>query len=144
MENTKQKTTENFKNAISSYLRNYAEKDSVFKDKVIAFKDVKNIDDCIKYILNTVQKSGVQGFADDEIFGMALHYYEEEDIDIGKDIAAHIVVNHVVELTEEEIQKAKEDAKEKIYQEERQRIVKTKVKKDDNKVTTSTNQINLF
>ena len=35
----------------------------------------KNIDDCITYILNQVQKSGCNGFEDSEIFNMAYHYY---------------------------------------------------------------------
>lgn len=33
---------------------------------------------------------------------MALHYYDEEDIDIGKPVSCKVVVNHTVELTEEE------------------------------------------
>ena len=39
------------------------------------YKPTKNIDNCITYILNQVKKSGCCGFSDDEIFGMALHYY---------------------------------------------------------------------
>ncbi len=38
----------------------------------------KNIDDCVTYILNWVQKSGCNGFCDDEIYGQAIHYYEEK------------------------------------------------------------------
>ena len=41
----------------------------------------KNIDDCVTYILNWVQKSGCNGFCDDEIYGQAIHYYEEKDIE---------------------------------------------------------------
>ena len=33
---------------------------------------------------------------------MVLHYYDEEDIDIGKPVSCKVVVNHTVELTEEE------------------------------------------
>ncbi|MEG1543944.1 MAG: PcfK-like family protein, partial [Tannerellaceae bacterium] len=60
-------------------------------------KENKNIDDCITYILNQVQKSGCNGFSDDEIFGMAIHYYQEDDIDPGKAIWAKVVINHSVE-----------------------------------------------
>jgi peptidyl-tRNA hydrolase len=71
-----------------------------------------------------VQKSGCNGFADDEIFGMAVHYYDEDNIEIGKPMNAHVVVNHVVELTEEEkeeahqktIQKAQDEAYNKMKQ----------------------------
>lgn len=54
------------------------------------------------YILNTVQKSGYKGFADDEIYSMAVHYYEEENIEVGKLVNCQVVVNHQVELTPEE------------------------------------------
>lgn len=62
----------------------------------------KNIDDCCTFIINQVRQSGCNGFADEEIYSMALHYYDEEDIDIGKPVSCKVVVNHTVELTEEE------------------------------------------
>lgn len=71
---------------------------------------LKNIEDCITYILNYVQKSGCNGFDDDEIFGQAVHYYDEADIEIGKPIECKVVVNHHVELTEEEKAQARKDA----------------------------------
>ena len=37
----------------------------------------KNMDECVTHILNYVQKSGCNGFTDGEIFGQAIHYYEE-------------------------------------------------------------------
>ena len=73
-------------------------------------KEGKNIDDCITYILNEVKKSGCNGFADDEIFSMALHYYDEDNIDVGNPVSCHVVVNHAVELTEEEKQEARNKA----------------------------------
>ena len=62
----------------------------------------KNIDDCVTYILNWVQKSGCNGFCDDEIYGQAIHYYEEKDIEVGKPLNCQVSVNHHIELTEEE------------------------------------------
>ena len=62
----------------------------------------KNIDDCVTYILNYVQKSGCNGFTDGEIYGQAVHYYDENEIEVGKPIQCQIAVNHVVELTAEE------------------------------------------
>ncbi|MFR8640807.1 MAG: PcfK-like family protein [Phocaeicola vulgatus] len=47
----------------------------------------KNIDDCCTFIINQVRQSGCNGFADEEIYSMALHYYDEEDIDIGKPVS---------------------------------------------------------
>lgn len=95
------KTTDIFKKTIKAYLENRAANDSLFA--VTYAKEGKNIDDCCTYILNEVQKSGCVGFTDDEIFGMAVHYYDEDAIDVGKKIdASRVVVNHVVELTKEE------------------------------------------
>lgn len=97
-----------FKNAIQSYLEQRAEYDELFARSYR--NPLKNIEDCITYILNEVQKSGCNGFDDDEIFGQAVHYYDEADIEIGKPIECKVVVNHHVELTEEEKAQARRDA----------------------------------
>jgi len=100
------KSTENFKQVISEHLESIAVADPLFAE--ILKKENKNIDGCINYILNTVQKSGCNGFADEEIFGMAVHYYDEDNIEVGKPINGKVVVNHTVELTEEDKTLAKE------------------------------------
>lgn len=88
-------------------------------------KEGKNIDDCITYILNAVHKSGCNGFAADEILGMAVHYYDEDKIDIGNPIDCKVVVNHTVALTDEEIEDARKKAIEKVTSEQ---IAKLKAK----------------
>ena len=70
----------------------------------------KNIDDCVTYILNYVQRSGCNGFTDGEIFGQAVHYYDENEIEVGKPLQCQIAVNHVVELTAEEKAEARQRA----------------------------------
>ena len=75
------KTTERFKETVSKHLNCLAEKDLLFAETLK--KPSKNIDDCITYILNTVKDSGCNGFTDDEVFGMAIHYYDEENITVG-------------------------------------------------------------
>ncbi len=117
------KTTDHFKNTIKAYLDQRAESDLLFSFKYSAPK--KNIDDCITYILNQVQKSGCNGFADDEIFGMAVHYYDEDNIETGKPMNAHIVVNHVVELTAEEKEQARQDAIQKAQDEAYRKMTQT-------------------
>ena len=42
------------------------------------------------YILNQVKKSGCCGFSDDEIFGMALHYYQEDNIEVGSPLKCNV------------------------------------------------------
>lgn len=91
------KASNHFIRTILTYLELRAESDSLFAESFT--KENKNIDDCITYILNEVQKSGCMGFADEEIYSMAVHYYDEDDIKVGEKINAHVVVNHVIELT---------------------------------------------
>ncbi|WP_436414947.1 PcfK-like family protein [Petrimonas sp.] len=97
-----------FKNTIESYLTERASIDTLF---AVSFnKPDKNIDDCITYILNSVKQSGCNGFADDEIYSMAVHYYDEDNIEIGKPIGCNVLVNHTVELTAEEKEQARQNA----------------------------------
>ena len=109
------KATDYFKQTIQTYLEQRAESDTLFAPRY--HNPRKSIDDCITYILNEVRRSGCNGFADDEIYSMALHYYDEEDIDIGKPINCKVVVNHTIELTEEEKQQAHEQALRRAEQE---------------------------
>lgn len=116
------KGSENFKKVIKDFLEKQADTHLMFLMKLDNPK--KNIDDCITYILNTVKKMEVQGFTDSEIYGMALHYYDEENIDIGKKISANVVVNHQVELTADEIKEAKDKAYNQVMEEQRQKMLK--------------------
>jgi hypothetical protein len=134
------KSTDSFKQVIQNHLNQAAEKDSLFAETLK--KENKNIDDCITYILNTVQKSGCNGFADDEIFGMAKHYYDEDVIEVGKPIKTKVVVNHKVEITEQDQEKAKKEAIEKLVEEEKQRILKKQSK--PKKTTVINNTPSLF
>lgn len=125
------KASNHFKNAIKAYLDQRAQDDTLFSLQYT--KPEKNLDSCIAYILNTVQKSGCNGFADEEIYSMAVHYYDEDNIDIGTPVNCHVVVNHVVELTEEEIQQARKDAMLQVQDEAYNKLkqpVKKALKKD--------------
>lgn len=113
-----------FKNAIQSYLEQRAEYDELFAR--LYRNPLKNIEDCMTYILNYVQKSGCNGFDDDEIFGQAVHYYDEADIEIGKPIDCKVVVNHHVELTEEEKAQARKDAIKRAENEAYQKMAQRK------------------
>ena len=109
------KGTDHFKRTIQMYLEQRAEEDTLFAKKYR--NPAKNIDECVTHILNYVQKSGCSGFTDGEIFGQVIHYYEENEIEVGKPMNCQVVVNHVVELTEEEKAEARQNAV-RGYQEE--------------------------
>ena len=114
-ENSKKGTnvSDPFRKVVLAELTQKAANDRLF---AISFqKENKNIDDCISYVLNTVQKSGIQGFTDDEVFGMAAHYYDEDDIEAGKEMKCKVIVNHTVQLTPEEINKAKQKPARKLF-----------------------------
>ena len=122
------KVSDPFKQIVLRELTYRAENDPLFAKSFC--KEKKNIDDCITYVLNTVQNSGIHGFTDDEVFGMACHYYDEDEIEIGSSRKCKVIVNHTVQLTPEEIQKAKQEAKDKVLNDEINRLQKkTEVKK---------------
>ena len=135
------KGTEHFKNTIKAYLDNRANEDELFAETYAKLN--KNIDDCITYILNEVRKSGCNGFSDDEIYSMAVHYYDEDSITAGNPVNCQVVVNHTVELTAEEKEEARQEAMKRATNEAYSKL--TQPKKNGNKSAVSNaNATNLF
>ena len=128
------KGTDHFKRTIQMYLEQRAEEDTLFAKKYR--NPAKNIDECVTHILNYVQKSGCSGFTDGEILGQAIHYYEENEIEVGKPMNCQVVVNHVVELTEEEKAEARQNAARRD-QEEKLRKLQNRNRPPARKVTQS-------
>ena len=121
--------TEQFTRTIAEYLNLRAATDPLFAPNLA--KPHKNIEDCITYILKQVQQSGCNGFEDDEIYSMAVHYYDEDDLEVGSRVACHVVVNHTIVLTEEEKAEARKQAIQQYQAQELRRLqeprqVKTK------------------
>ena len=110
------KGTQAFNDTIKAYLEERAENDALFAVKFA--NPSKSVDDCVTYIINQVQKSGCNGFTDAEVYGMAIHYYEEKEIEVGNPINCQVVVNHTVELTEEEKEEARQEAIAKLRDEQ--------------------------
>ena len=50
------------------------------------------------------------------------HYYEENEIEVGKPMNCQVVVNHVVELTEEEKAEARQNAVRRYQEEELRKL----------------------
>lgn len=116
------KGTKSFKEIIQAYLERQATNDPLFAP--VYAKENKNIDDCITYILNQVKASGCNGFADEEIFGMAMHYYQEDDVKPGAKVNTKVIVNHSDE--------PKEDPSREQNNEEQAPIVEMKPAKKSN------------
>ncbi len=135
------KGTDYFKKTIEAYLEQRAANDPLFAP--VYANPAKNMDDCITYILNTVKSSGCNGFADDEIYSMAMHYYDEPDIEVGGKVNAQVVVNHTIVLTEEEKEQARQDAMKRATNEAYAKMTQGKSKPTAKKVDT-TNVQTLF
>lgn len=115
--------TEHFKQAIKAYLDERAKADELFA--VSYAKANKNLDDCITFILNqakAIAQEGGCGMTDDEVYSLATHYYDEDNIEVGKAINCGVIVNHRVELSEQKKTEAREKAL-KAYQAEELRKI---------------------
>ena len=135
------KGTDHFKRTIQMYLEQRAAEDELFAKNYR--NPAKNMDDCVTYILNYVQKSGCNGFSDGEIYGQAVHYYDENEIEVGNPLQCHVAVNHVVELTAEEKAEARKRAVEQ-YQQAELRKMQERGKKPTAKQENNVQQPSLF
>lgn len=71
------------KQIIQSYLEERAKNDPLFAS--VYAKLNKNINECLDYILSEAKKRGnAVCMSDDEVFGLAVHYYDEDDIKVSK------------------------------------------------------------
>src|SRR5690606_22029608 len=97
--------------------------------KTALLNDSKSLENCFIYILNTVQKSGINGFADEEIFQMAVDYYKIDNVIIeNPNIQSQVVINRIPEVTEEDRELAKQKAIEDLIRQEKEKITKKSAK----------------
>ena len=112
------------KEHIKEYLDAFAERDEYF---ALSYENPdKNLDECCDFICTEVQKMKVAGLDDDDVFGLAVHYYQEADpgkITKGLTARATVVVNKHVDLTAEEIAEAKQKALDEITATEKRKIL---------------------
>lgn len=114
------KGTAQFKEIIKNYLDNRAKEDELFRAKYET--TARTIDDVVTFILNEVQQSGCCGFSDEEVFSMAVHVIDEPNLEIGKPLQCGVVVNHHIELTEEEKAEQRKAALKRYQDEELRKI----------------------
>ena len=106
------------KEAIKNYLDERARKDELFA-KAYA-KEGKSIDECFSYILGEARKKGTQVcMSDEEVFGLAVHYYDEDDIKV-KPVggALRVTTSKEVALSDEDKKEAREAAIKKLTEEQ--------------------------
>lgn len=129
------------KDVIKAYLDARAASDTLFA--AVYSKPNKNIDECFRYILNKARKRGSSVcMTDDEVFGLAVHYYDEDDIKVGPAPANFRATTTrknapTVELTEEEKASAREAAikryEDQCVAEEAERAARRKKSETDRK-----------
>ena len=93
------KGTEQFTRTIADYLNGRAMTDPLFAPNLQ--KPHKNIEECILYILSEVQRSGCNGFADEEIYSMAVHYYDEDDVEEDKERIKELQMKNLITFNRE-------------------------------------------
>ena len=105
---------------IRQFLIKQGEKDPAFlkRCREVSKTQNKNTADCCTYIINQVKQSGRNGFADEEIYSMAMHYWDEDKIEVGTRPQCQIVLNHEVQLSDEEIAECKREARERIIRQQ--------------------------
>lgn len=93
MKNTKEMKNKPFTEAIKSYLDRRATEDKMFAESYANPK--KSIAECCDFIVSEVKRQNRTAMTDDEVYGLAVHYYDEADpgrIDKGIASRAAIVI----------------------------------------------------
>lgn len=115
-----------FKQSIKFYLDKRAKTDKLFA--VVYAKANKNLTECCSYIMGEAKKRGnAVCMSDEEVFGLAVHYYDEDNIKVNK-LPANVKastsvpeakpVSNAVKLTEKDKKIAREEAIKRLAEEQ--------------------------
>lgn len=107
----KPKGSDGFVKALEKFIGKECEDDKEFAERVKA--SGKSAEDAARYVCNEVARLGRHGYADEEIFGMVRHFFDE-NLEAPKGWkVAEVVSNEAVGLTESERADAKKAAEER-------------------------------
>ena len=125
-------TMKMFEKAIKAFLDDKAEKDPAFAEK---YKSEKNIADCCKFIIAEVKKSckGKEAACTDEyVYGLAMHYYDEENIKVPANApSCRVVVPGDIKLSEADRTEAREEALRRLKEQEVQEQIRMERQKQE-------------
>ena len=93
----KNKASDGFAIAIRAMLDRRAADDPLFAERYANEK--KSIDECCAYIIGEVSRMRVEVLTDDEVLGLAVHYYDEADVKVGSAPSCKVVVPAMPEVT---------------------------------------------
>lgn len=115
---------EQFQQIIKSYLDKRAASDALFAESY-SNKD-KSIDQCCAYIMSEASKrregSNCVAISDSEVFGMAVHYYDEKDIEF-EEVSGYVAVAPPTTQAKEAQPVDKPEAKKKISPIQRKKAI---------------------
>lgn len=116
---------------IKDYLDERARQDELFAKSYA--KSNKNIDECYEYIVSEARKQCKDSdsicISDDVVYGWAVHYYDEDDINVGKSTES----KESKELSDADKKKIVEEARKKAYQANKKSSEANKKSADANK-----------
>lgn len=137
---------QSFKDAIKSYLVRRAGQDELFA-KTYA-KEGKTLEECCNYIIGEARKRGnAVAMTDDEVFGLAVHYYDEDDIKINRVSMSRKTEDVKVTLSAEEMEEARKEARQRAIDrmtEEQYALLKKKPSRGKKEAETEFQQMSLF
>lgn len=117
----KSQVTKYFIQRIQAWMDSEMARDEQFRARVEAVKDKKTVEGACNYVLKCAKDSGQCGYDDAEVYGMVRHFFDEDDVtDPGDQNPSRIVVSGKVDLTAEQIEEAKEAARQQYYNEIRE------------------------
>ena len=139
-----------FKKALKQYLDDRAQSDALFAQSYA--KEGKTIDECASFIIGEMNKKAQQGCyvaSDEEVFGLAVHYFDEDNLKDIKPQSAQIVSNYVLTDADkiELEQQAKENARAAYLKEAEQKEKKAReqrIEKAKKKAAEQPQQLSLF
>ena len=125
-----------FQNAIRTHLEKRAQEDSQFAEKYRAKMeaDKNSIIQCCSYIAQEVKGMKVEVLTHSEVYGLAAHFFDE-DIKVASNVKCKVVVSRS-DMTPEEIESIKAEAREAAKREILEEEVKTekeRIRKEEEK-----------
>lgn len=137
---------QSFKDAIKSYLDRRAGQDELFA-KTYA-KEGKTLEECCNYIIGEARKRGnAVAMTDDEVFGLAVHYYDEDDIKVCHGSMSRKTEDVKVTLSAEEMEEARKEARQRAIDrmtEEQYALLRKKPSRGKKEAETEVQQMSLF
>lgn len=132
-----------FKEIIKKYLDERALNDELFAQSYR--KENKSIEECCRFIIGEArkkQKNGVAAMSDEEVYGLAVHYYDEDNIKVTEPKnSTHVSSTVNYEPTEEDKERAKKAALKRLEEEQLKKLRSPKKKVS---TTQPTEQMSLF